>query len=408
MQDAKEQPPPAPPEDIIKMSRYKSASDENPRDVFWRLVEAYKEGEKFGELTARYSELREALVNIGCSVLEEEPRGYRVRASKTVIANALFSMVVAGGWKDSLERLLSNLYQRKKGPEVNMLVAFGNAFAKHPAVVGEWLKELLGAERPSEEVLSYILHAGDADMVRFLKAELLNIARTEINEPQVFAMESLGILLPEDGEVGKLFVQMMDDWDEETKGAALNTLKRLELPEAGKKAVSMYPHEVSEEAKMELEEIVVRNKEACREHIRASASKLDGKEKDALCELAKKVYGKAGAQGLVGKEVCPSKRGAKAEPASGEAKAGTGTKRLKLGLMMLAGAQQREKKDAKPRAHKGAARASGKKAPKAKRGAKAASPESGAKGGGAKARGKKKMPAPKRGGAKKAGKKKKR
>ncbi|MBN2121862.1 hypothetical protein JW721_02295 [Candidatus Micrarchaeota archaeon] len=300
MQDAKEQPPPAPPEDIVKMSRYKIASDENPRDVFWRLVEAYKEGEKFGELAVQYPELQEALVNIGCSVLEEEPRGYRVRASKTVIANALFAMVVAGGWKDSLERLLSNLYQRKKGPEVNMLVAFGNAFATHPAVVGEWLKELLGSERPSEEVLSYVLHAGDADMVRFLRGELLNIARTEINEPQVFAMESLGILLPDDEDARKLFVQMMDDWDEETKKAALNTLKRVEIPEAGKKAVSMYPQEVSEETRMELEEIVVRNKEHCRAPIRAAAPRLDGKEKEALCALARRVYGQKEAHGLIG------------------------------------------------------------------------------------------------------------
>ncbi|MBD3389410.1 hypothetical protein GF415_00450 [Candidatus Micrarchaeota archaeon] len=316
MQDSREQPPPALPEDIVKMAKHKLSSDINPREIFWAMVSAYKEGEGFGELVKKYSGIREALVNIGCSVLHEPSKSYRVRIARTKLAKCLFSMIVKGRWGDVMERALSNLYERKKGPSLQMLMAFGDGFSENKEVVGPWLKSLLSEERPSEEVLGYVEGVGDRELVEYLRADLLNIARTEINEAQVLAMKSLEMLLPGDSEVGKMFIDMMDDWDMETKEVALKTLAKYSIPEAGKKAVSIYIYEPDEKFKIELEQIIEKNKEGAREEFGKAFLRARGQEAEALGALAKKVYGKKGAGKLI-PENLPKEARREAEEAIG-------------------------------------------------------------------------------------------
>ncbi|MFP3950358.1 MAG: hypothetical protein ACLFUZ_04700 [Candidatus Micrarchaeia archaeon] len=299
MQDSREQPPPVPPEDIMKMSKHKLSSDINPREIFWAIVGAYREGEGFEELVKKYSGIREALVNIGCSVLQEPSKSYRIRIARTKLAKCLFSMIVTGRWGDVLERALSNLYLRKKGPNLQMLMAFGDSFSENKEIVGPWLKSLLCEERPSEEVLGYVEGVGDRELVKYLRTELLNIARTEINESQILAMKSLEMLLPGDREVGKMFIDMMDDWDMETKEVALKTLAKYSIPEAGKKAVSIYTYEPDEKFRMVLEQIIDKNKEEARREFSKAFLQARGQDAEALGALAKKIYGKKGARNLI-------------------------------------------------------------------------------------------------------------
>ncbi|MBD3398219.1 hypothetical protein GF412_03430 [Candidatus Micrarchaeota archaeon] len=305
MQDSKEQPPPAPPEDIVKMSKHKLSSDANPREIFWAMVEAYRENEGFGEMVEKYAGVREALVNIGCSVLQEHPKAHRMRVPKATLAKCLFSMIVVGKWGDVLERALSNLYERKKGPHLKMMMAFGDAFEKNKELVGGWLKGILSEERPPEAVLAYISEVGDKQLVKYLRGELLNIARTEINEPQVFAMEALAILLPEDADAAKLFVDMMDDWDLETKRVALETLKAHKIEPAAKKAVGLYAYEPDEIFRMSLEHIISNSKEAAGEEFTKMFSRLRGREMEEIGALARKIYGKKRAKGLIPESLPP-------------------------------------------------------------------------------------------------------
>ncbi len=303
MQDTKEQPPPTLPEDIARMSKHKLSSDSNPREIFWVMVEAYENEEGFEELVKKYGGIREALVNIGCSVLQEPSRAHRVRIARAKLAKCIFSMIVIGRWGDVLGRALSNLYERKRGPELNMLMAFGDGFSNNKELVGGWLKEMLAKERPEEEVLSYITNAGDREMAGYLRGELLNIARTEINEPQIYSMEALALLMPKDAEVAKLFVDMMDDWDIETKKIALETLKACPLPEAARKAVTLYVYEPDELFRVALEQIIGNNKEGAAGEITKMFGRLRGKEAEELGGLAKRVYGKEKAKALIPKEL---------------------------------------------------------------------------------------------------------
>ncbi len=307
MQDSKEEKPPTAPDEIVKLSKYKISSDANPREIFWALVKACNEGENLEALAKKHAGIREALVNIGCSVLEEDPKAYRVKVTKLKLAHCMFSMIALGGWGDVLERALSHLYERKKGPDLNMLMAFGEGFSKNREKVGPWLKEIITMDRPSEAVLAYIANAGDREMVSELRGELLNIARTEINEPQTYSMESLSVLLPQDKEVVKLFLDMMDDWDLETKKMTLETLCAKEIPEAGKKAVSLYPYEQDEKFRITLERIVDKNWEECKPEFTKLMGSLEGKELVEVATLAKKIYGKA-AKKLVPKEMGAEKK----------------------------------------------------------------------------------------------------
>ncbi len=299
MQDNKEQPPPTLPEDIVKMSKHKLSSDANPREIFWAMIEAYREGEGFDALVEKYAGIREALVNIGCSVLQESPKAHRMKVPKATLAKCLFTMIVMGQWGDVLERALNNLYERKKGPDLNMMMAFGDGFTHNKELVGGWIKAILGEDRPSEAALSYITHLGDDELVGHVRGELLNIARTEINEPQVYAMEALAILLPGDADVAKLFVDMMDDWDLETKRVALETLKMHKVEAAAKKAVGLYVYEPDEIFRMALEHIIGNSKDGAGGEFTKMFSRLRGKEMDELGALAKKIYGKTKAKELI-------------------------------------------------------------------------------------------------------------
>ena len=271
------------------------------------MVKACKEGEGLEALAKKHTGIREALVNIGCSVLEEEPKAYRVKVNKAKLAHCLFSMIALGGWGDVLERALSHLYARKRGPDLNMLMAFGEGFSKHRSKMGPWLKEVITMDRPSEAVLAYIANAGDKEMVSELRGELLNIARTEINEPQIYSMESLSVLLPQDKEVVKLFLDMMDDWDLETKKMTLETLCATEIPEAGKKAVALYPYEQDEKFRITLERIVDKNRESCKPEFTKLMGSLAEKELAEIAGLAKKIYGKE-AKKLIPKELNAEKK----------------------------------------------------------------------------------------------------
>ncbi len=305
MQDSKEQPPPTLPDDIVKMSKHKLSSDANPREIFWALVEAYKENEGFEDLVEKYAGIREALINIGCTVLQEPPKAHRIRIAKAKLAKCIMAMIIMGKWGDVLERALANLYERKTGPDLNMLMAFGDAFANNTELVGGWLKEILKEERPSEEVLVYIGPLGDKNMVSYLREELLNIARTEINEPQVHSMEALALLLPGDEDVSKLFVDMMDDWDIETKKIALETVKAHPIPGAAKKAVDLYVYEPDERYKMALQHIVENGKDEAAAEVSVMFMRLRGKEAEDLGNLARRVYGKKRAKELIPKELPP-------------------------------------------------------------------------------------------------------
>ena len=152
--------------------------------------------------------------------------------------------------------------------------------------------------------------------MQYLRAELLNIARTEINEAQVLAMKSLEMLLPGDSEVGKMFIDMMDDWDMETKEVALKTQAKYSITEAGKKAVSIYIYEPDERFKIELEQIIEKNKGEILEEFSKAFLRARGQEAESLGALAKKIYGKKKAGELI-PENLPEEAKKEAEEAIG-------------------------------------------------------------------------------------------
>ena len=288
--DEREQPPPETPDEIAKLGKYKFSSDANPRDVFWAIVKAYVEKEHFAETVKANEDKRVALVNVSSTALTEEPRVPRVKITKGKMAECILAMVLEGEWKDVLERVFDNLYNRKKGPNLNMLVALGNAYSKEPKRVGEWMKELLLSGRPPEATLAYVSQLGDEKLVKELRDQLLNISKTEINEPQLYALEALSILVGKDKEVEKLFLDMMDDWDARAKKVVLEHLTGREDPDVGKKALSIYPYEFDPYAKSVLREIVDRNREGLKEEVVKLLNRLGEREAKELVNLVLSVY----------------------------------------------------------------------------------------------------------------------
>jgi formate dehydrogenase maturation protein FdhE len=314
-QDAKEEKPPEAPEEIAKLHKYKGDADRNPRDIFWELAAQYMEKKDIAELAKDNSSRREALVNIGATVLTEEERIYRVKMGKAKLAEFVMEMVLQGGWEDTLERLMENLYERRRGPNLNMMIAFGNAVSKNEALAG-WVKKLLAEGRPPEPLLAYISHLGDRGLVAALKEQLIFIAKSEINEPQLYALEALAPLVKEDAAVKKVFIDLMDDWDMRAKKVVLESLSGMQDADIGKKAVASYVYEFDPHAKSMLKEIIRNNKEAAKGEMGKYMGKYNEKVNKELMALAESIYGKKEAGTMFG---------AKKEGGSGEKENGKGS-----------------------------------------------------------------------------------
>ncbi|MFA5411827.1 MAG: hypothetical protein WC350_00565 [Candidatus Micrarchaeia archaeon] len=291
VQDAKEEKPPEAPEDIAKLSKYKGDADRNPRDVFWEIAAQYLEKKDIAELAKKNAKMREALVNIGATVLTEEERTYRVRMGKAKLAECVMEMVLQGGWEDALERLLENLYDRRRGPNLNMMIAFGNVVGKDSGLVG-WVKKLLAEGRPPEPLLAYVAHLGDRALVAALKEQLIFIAKSEINEPQLYALEALAPIVKEDSAVKKVFIDLMDDWDMRAKKVVLESLSGMQDADIGKKAVASYVYEFDPHAKGMLKEIIKNNKDAAKGEMGKYMGKYNEKVNKELMALAESIYGK--------------------------------------------------------------------------------------------------------------------
>jgi len=312
-QDAKEEKPPEAPEEIAKLSKYKMEADANPRALFWEIVRAYQEKSGLEELLRKNAKRREALVNIGATVLLEDESAYHARITKAKLAECLLEMVLAGGWKDVLERLFENLYERRNGPNLNMMLALGRAAETRPELLA-WLKELLGGGRPSESLLAYVSGLGDRKLVEALKEQLILIARSEINEPQLYALEALSVMVRDDAQVKKVFVDLMDDWDARAKKVVLENLSGVEDADVGKKAVMAYVYEFDPYSKNLLKEIIRNNKEAAKGEFAKYAGKYNEKASRELVELVESVYGKRAAKELIGAE---GREGGKQEAPAG-------------------------------------------------------------------------------------------
>ncbi len=297
-QDAKEEKPPEAPEEIAKLHKYKGEADRNPRDVFWGLVKRYAEKEGFGEEAKKCAGEREALVNIGASVLLEEERTYRVKITKARLAECAMEMVVLGGWEDVFGRLLENLYERKKGPNLNMMLAFGNAAGKHGRVM-EWMRKMLAEGRPHEPLLAYMAQLGDMGLVGSMKEQLIFIAKSEINEPQLYALEALAPLVKGDAAVKKVFMDLMDDWDVRAKKVVLESLSGIEDVEIGKKAVGAYVYEFDPYSKGLLKGIIKANRDSAREEFGKYVGKYNEKVNREMAALAEAVYGKKAAKEML-------------------------------------------------------------------------------------------------------------
>lgn len=309
VQDAKEEKPPEVPEEIAKLHKYKGDADQNPRDIFWGLVKKYVEKEGFEEEAKKCAKDMEALVNISASVLLEEERTYRVKMTKVRLAECIMEMVVLGGWEDAFGRLLENLYDRKRGPNLNMMLAFGNVARKNGKVL-EWIKKMLAEERPHEPLLAYIAQLGDKELAASIKEQLIFIAKSEINEPQLYALEALAPLIKKDAAVKKVFVDLMDDWDVKAKKVALENLSGIEDEEIGKRAVTAYVYEFDPYSKRLLKGIIKTNKEWAKEEVKKYMGKYNEKVNREIVELAEAIYGKKAAKEMLAEH--------------GEAKAGLG------------------------------------------------------------------------------------
>ncbi len=226
--DGSGQSPPLEPKKL-KLGRFGLSPDTNIRDVFWKIMASYATTKKPGMELTELDNDRFALMNAGLSVLTS-PHNASYGISERFLVNYTLMMLLDAKWNDALceffDKAKSNSNKEKILKKIVLCITKLLATEQYRTEIEECFKELLRDSRANAMALSYLSQIKDRKMIESMKKELIIIARGDIGENQVNAIEALSVL-KDDDEVRKTLIMLLAHWDEQARLAAADALKEL-------------------------------------------------------------------------------------------------------------------------------------------------------------------------------------
>ncbi|MBI5227720.1 HEAT repeat domain-containing protein [Candidatus Micrarchaeota archaeon] len=224
----------------LKLDKFGLSPDTNIRDVFWKIIGSYATTKKPGLELKDLDEDRFALMNAARSVLSS-PHNNSYGISERFLVNYCLMMMLDANWIDALAEFFDKAYSdRNKGNVLRKVVLCLRKLLLHEqyrAQIEECLKELLRNNSTNGMALTYLSQIEDKKLVEVMKKELIIIARGDIGENQINAIEALGVL-KEDEEVWKSLIMLLSHWDEQARLSAAIVLKEIKGNEEVKSAAA--------------------------------------------------------------------------------------------------------------------------------------------------------------------------
>jgi hypothetical protein len=231
----------------IDLKKYASMPDINVRDIFWQVMESYREGRALGK--EDFSALEHHNISLlRIAVSELGAAGSYHGISKQAIATYMLMLCIDAGWKELAAEFIAKSFSRRNEPDRNVAAALNRLYAQEK-YIHSINSIFTSAVRNSDSMPAAIAYLGSAknkELVRALKRELMIIARNDVEMNQYNAIIALSHLLGEDEEIKSLAASLLAHWDEDTRRLAATLLRNTadqKVIEAAKKQMSVENNE---------------------------------------------------------------------------------------------------------------------------------------------------------------------
>lgn len=208
------------------LSKFGLRPDMNIRDVFWKIMASYSATKKPGVDLKDLEGDRFALMRAALSILTS-PHIENYGLSPRFIANYTVQMMLEGGWEDCFSEFLQRAYEAKGDVRKNVAISLRKVAEseQYRAWIREFFKALLRDISMNPMALAYIAEIGDFELIASVKAELMIIARGDIGQNQLDAIEAISNL-KDDQDIKKSLIIILSHWDAEARRAAAEALKK--------------------------------------------------------------------------------------------------------------------------------------------------------------------------------------
>jgi len=206
-------------------------AERNISDIFWKCIKLMVENRE-NEAIEVAKNAGNILGNVAAEYANAPKRTYLVDMSANRLAYLSLKLFFTAGMKDAFGNFV------RSGNGSPPFVAGMDRLIKERPEVAEWLKEAM--EENAEPVLAVLSKINNEEVEEKFKRELIETAREEIDDVQYMALEALKNIAKKDEEVQKVFIALIDDWDEKVRALsaeAMQNVKNEFLAEQAKKAL---------------------------------------------------------------------------------------------------------------------------------------------------------------------------
>jgi len=206
-------------------------AERNISDIFWKCIKLMVE-KRENEAIELVKNNGDVIGGIAAEYASAPKRTYLVDMSANRLAYLSLKLFFKAGMKDAFRNFLI------RGHGAPPLVAGMDRLIKEQPEAVDWLKEVM--EENTESVLAILSKINNTEVEEKFKRELIEIAREEIDDVQYMALEALKNIAKKDEEVQKVFIALIDDWDEKVRLLSAEAMQGVNseiLAEQAKKAL---------------------------------------------------------------------------------------------------------------------------------------------------------------------------
>lgn len=206
-------------------------AERNISDIFWRCMRLMVEN-KEKEACEIAKNAGPIVGSVAAEYANAPKRTYLVEMSANRLAYLSAKLFFSAGMKDAFGSFV------KVGDGSASVVAGMDRLVRERPDALEWLREMM--EGNKEAVLALLSKINNEEVEEKFREELIEMAREEIDDIQYMALEALKNIAKKDGEAQKVFIALIDDWDEKVRmisAEAMQNVKNELLVEQAKKAL---------------------------------------------------------------------------------------------------------------------------------------------------------------------------
>lgn len=285
-----------------RYEKYLHSADVNVKDKFNSVMISYARREPgAAEMLAALAGEQGNIFSIGLGILKN-PAGNSIAVSPYLIAQAMLMLAFQLEWREMVQKIIKEGYDRKNGYPVALIPAFITAMEKgRYENVRKAVAETFG-EGMGEEACALLAGIGEKKLALDFRKELIENAAEGEGATKMNALAALSSAVFDDSQIKATFVSLLDDWDDDARGFCAGVLAKETDRDVALRALELLPDEHDARVKFHLLAILENNREFAVSALMDKLAKAkDEKEAEKILALLVKIEKTEKIKGLLGK-----------------------------------------------------------------------------------------------------------